>query len=678
MTETPSSITCQRCGTRTTWTPYCPGCGAYLEFAGVPPWTPPAPDTPTHETDSADSSQDSTDSSSQTPTPTTDPTQTPATDPTQEGAPDAAPTTSDQEAATETSTSETSTSDTTSADAAGDGTEAPDTDGATGADEPPPPKVRRGDPDPWWKLWARPIIEEPQEAAPDDTPPQDHPLAAAYDEESAGVVLPKDVPAEIQSEEPAKALAATERTIAVGQGGGLGPLDGTPCSRCGFRNEATAHFCARCGLDFAVVARAATSTQQAPQESDTAERPPQRTDWALIGFIAFLIAVLLFVLLSPKPNPIFTAFSNGFRAVSYWIAPTAGRSAPYDAIQASSTGFGSPASALAGNTTATYWASAISPNFGAGTTINFRLVNNYTLDRMLIQPGIQNGVLDVRALATPQQIRLTFYEAVVQDGDSASENVDVSSTETDITGEQDIGPSACPDQLQPIATTSTASPSADPSATSSANSSASPSEATSASPTASPTPDPTPSPTPSPTSRPTTSPSAAPATKSPSMSPSISPSISPSTSPGAASPTGSPSTTTAQVGNCTYVEQGTQLFELPLIMNLRDYTTVLQFPKVDAARIELEIISTYRPRFSDPYEPTSNRGQVAITNVLFYPQFTLTDLLDTAWNVRAAPESPSPSPSTSSTGSPTPSASASPTSSSADTATSSPSPAPSN
>jgi len=671
VTETPSSITCQRCGTRTTWTPYCPGCGAYLEFAGVPPWTPPAPDTPTHETDSADSSQDSTDSSSQTPTPTTDPTQTPATDPTQEGAPDAAPTTSDQEAVTETSTSETSTSDTASADAAGDGIEAPDTDGATGADEPPPPKVRRGDPDPWWKLWARPIIEEPHESATEDTPTQDHALAAAYDEESAGVVLPKDVPAEIQSEEPAKALAATERTIAVGQGGGLGPLDGTPCSRCGFRNEATAHFCARCGLDFAVVARAATSTQQAPQESDTAERPPQRTDWALIGFIAFLIAVLLFVLLSPKPNPIFTAFSNGFRAVSYWIAPTAGKSAPYDAIQASSTGFGSPASALAGNTTATYWASAISPNFGAGTTINFRLVNNYTLDRMLIQPGIQNGVLDVRALATPQQIRLTFFKAIVQDDDPASENVDVSNTETDITGEQDVGPSACPDRLQPIATTSTASPSADPSASSSVTSPASPSEATSASPTVSPMPDPTPSPTPSPTSRPTTSPSTPQATKSPS--------ISPSTSSGAASPTGSPSTTKAKVGNCAYVEQGPPiLFDLPLIMNLNDYTTVLQFPKVDAARIKLEIISTYRPRFSDPYEPTSNRGQVAITNVLFYPQFTLTDLLDTAWNVRAAPESPSPSPSTSSTGSPTPSASASPTSSSADTATSSPSPAPSN
>ena len=33
-------ITCNRCGTVTTWNPFCPTCGAYLEFAGNPPWTP--------------------------------------------------------------------------------------------------------------------------------------------------------------------------------------------------------------------------------------------------------------------------------------------------------------------------------------------------------------------------------------------------------------------------------------------------------------------------------------------------------------------------------------------------------------------------------------------------------------------------------------------------------------
>ena len=33
-------ITCKRCGTVTTWNPFCPTCGAYLEFAGDPPWTP--------------------------------------------------------------------------------------------------------------------------------------------------------------------------------------------------------------------------------------------------------------------------------------------------------------------------------------------------------------------------------------------------------------------------------------------------------------------------------------------------------------------------------------------------------------------------------------------------------------------------------------------------------------
>ena len=657
MTETPSSITCQRCGTRTTWTPYCPSCGAYLEFAGIPPWTPPEPEASTQSPDSTDS-PDSDKTAPQTPTQTDEPqprstsdTPQPVAPTTHETAPAADDGTDNQEKST----------------SAANGASA---DSRSAGDEPPTTKVRRGDPDPWWKLWARPIIEEPERPAPDKVPAESLEHAAIQDEESAGIVAPREVPAEIQSEEPAKALQATERTIAVGQGGGLGPLDGTPCPRCGFRNEATAHFCARCGLDFAIVARATIATPQAPEQADTTQRPPQRRDWALIGFVAFLIAILLFVLLAPQPNPIFTAFSNGFRTVTYWISPSAGQSAPYDAIQASSTGFGSPASALAGNSIASYWASAVSKNYGAGTTINFRLVDNYALDRMLIQPGVQNGVLDVRALATPQQIRLTFFKAVVRDQDAESEKVDVSTQETDISGDEDIGPSACPDRLQPIASTSTASPSADASASSSPTSSASPSDSKSASTTASPTQSPTPSPTSSPTSS-TTSPSAAQATKSPSMSPTNSPTeIS-----GAIAPTGSPSTTKAAVGNCAYIEQASEIFDLPLIMNLSDYTTVLQFPKVEAARIELDIVSVYRPRFADPYQTGNPRGQVAITNVLFYPQFTLSNLLNTAWNVRSSPESPSPSPSASPTSSA--SASASATSPTTASPTISPSAAPS-
>ena len=110
-------------------------------------------------------------------------------------------------------------------------------------------------------------------------------------------------------------------------------------------------------------------------------------------------------------------------------------------------------------------------------------------------------------------------------------------------------------------------------------------------------------------------------------------------------------------------------------MNLSDYTTVLQFPKVEAARIELDIVSVYRPRFADPYQTGKPRGQVAITNVLFYPQFTLSNLLNNAWNVRSSPESPSPSPSASPTSSA--SASASATSPTTASPTISPSAAPS-
>lgn len=42
-TTTGPQIACQRCGTTVPWGPYCPHCSAYLEFAGVPPWSPDGP-----------------------------------------------------------------------------------------------------------------------------------------------------------------------------------------------------------------------------------------------------------------------------------------------------------------------------------------------------------------------------------------------------------------------------------------------------------------------------------------------------------------------------------------------------------------------------------------------------------------------------------------------------------
>ena len=638
MTEAPSSITCQRCGTRTTWTPYCPGCGAYLEFAGVPPWTPPAPDPATDDYDSSDSLPE---------TPSHDDESKPGHSP--EPVPGQAPVDQSEQTASVGAHHEHSDTDGESTDGGG-------ADDDTEADESPPAKVRRGNPDPWWKLWARPIIEEPDKPPPAEAPLDSHEHASTHEEESAGVVVPRDVPATIQSEEPAKAIQATERTIAVGRGGGLGPLDGTPCPRCGFRNEATAHFCARCGLDFAVVVQATRATQQAAGGTATAVSPPQRRDWALIAFIAFLIAILLLVVTSPAPR---NAVAHAFRSVAYWIAPTAGQTAPYDAIQASSTGFGSPASALAGNTTATYWASAISPNFGAATTLNFRLVDNYPLDRMLIQPGIQNGVLDVRALATPAEVHLTFFKAVPLDQDDEVVDVDAADEDTNIIGDPYIGSSACPAWQRPSPTPTT-SPSADPSATSTVSSSASLSASSSASPSASPTAAPTPSRT--------GGPSVAQATKTPL--------VSPSPSPDPISPTDSPSTTQITEQKCKYVKQATEVFDLNLITNLSDYTTILQFPEVEAARIQLDIVSNYRPRFSDPYSFASDLGQVAITNVLFYKQFVPSDLFNSGVTDRTNPESPSPSPSTSPTDGQSPSPSATPATSPASSATTSPSATP--
>lgn len=42
MTTAPD-ITCTRCSTVTEWNPYCPSCGAFLEFVGDPQWSPDGP-----------------------------------------------------------------------------------------------------------------------------------------------------------------------------------------------------------------------------------------------------------------------------------------------------------------------------------------------------------------------------------------------------------------------------------------------------------------------------------------------------------------------------------------------------------------------------------------------------------------------------------------------------------
>ena len=154
------------------------------------------------------------------------------------------------------------------------------------------------------------------------------------------------------------------------------------------------------------------------------------------------------------------------------------------------------------------------------------------------------------------------------------------------------------------------------------------------------------------------------------------PLVSPSPSPDPISPTDSPSTTQITEQKCKYVKQATEVFDLNLITNLSDYTTILQFPEVEAARIQLDIVSNYRPRFSDPYSFASDLGQVAITNVLFYKQFVPSDLFNSGVTDRTDPESPSPSPSTSPTDGQSPSPSATPATSPASSATTSPSATP--
>ena len=44
MTQGQQDITCTKCSTVVPWGPHCPYCHAYLEFSGIPPWHPTAPE----------------------------------------------------------------------------------------------------------------------------------------------------------------------------------------------------------------------------------------------------------------------------------------------------------------------------------------------------------------------------------------------------------------------------------------------------------------------------------------------------------------------------------------------------------------------------------------------------------------------------------------------------------
>jgi hypothetical protein len=592
-----SNITCTRCGTVTTWTPYCPGCGAYLEFAGDPPWMP-EPRIPDDDAEGAGyqagpvdddatptaTAGTTTAAASSTTPPPRAPATAPATDavptPPATGAtgPNAAPVTEEP-----------------------DGSRTPDTADTSSA--PARPQRRFGGVDPWWRFWDRP--EDHRESAAPPAPAPATPEGPREGDESAPftyVVVAPDVPATVSAESPARQEEAQKRTIPVGRPDDLGVPGGIPCPQCRFRNYVDASYCARCGyaLRSAVPETWTPSTVLAPSE-----KPPRRTDWSFLLLVGLGILVIVAIFFAPPGKPVRETIGNGIRSFAYWLDPDLGTPATVDQVEATSTGYGNPATSIVGDDPRTFWASAPSASLGAGTAMTFTFTQPTMIDRMVIRPGIQNGQFAVRALATPENLTLIF---VALDSEP-------------------------PD------------PSASPSGTESAASApGSPSEAGSTSPSPRATEK---SPSPSATKK---SPSPNATEKSPSPSSTGSPSPSGTGSP---SPTPTPTATPSVQAS------------LPMIVEPTDWTTVVTFPAVYTEKVTLRIDSVFPPALPDTYT-TNGDGQVAITAIQFLQKWDLGQLFSFSFRQTATPvPTPTPSGSPSSSESPSPQTSTGPSSSSA-------------
>lgn len=288
-------ITCNRCGTVTSWTPYCPTCGAYLEFAGTPAWHP----------DFA----------------TADPF-------------------TDQAVVT------------------------------TGAEV------------------GRTVDSEPGPAGVVTAPAYQDPIA-----ELPGHTLTPGL--------ATHALLTEQRDVRSGN---------RVCPACGHANADWRALCEHCGatLPGAVLAPAPPASDMTHQHGKEHSLGPERHEWVKWAAIIVIFGVLGFGLwyffFGPKADQTRTDIVVAAQTLWEFVDPTSGVAAPVSEIVATSSLPGTLPTSMADSNSRTFWASEVDNSFGAGTAILVTFAAPVEIDRLLIQPGIQNGQLDVRALATPMQV----------------------------------------------------------------------------------------------------------------------------------------------------------------------------------------------------------------------------------------------------------------------------------
>ncbi len=190
------------------------------------------------------------------------------------------------------------------------------------------------------------------------------------------------------------------------------------CEHCGRLNPSSHRYCEQCGEVLAGLQVAPTVVAMSQQDKEkVAEEDRKRqgrvsSSWRTPIFAfaigGVVIAALAFAFFGPGAFQLRFGLTRAFQVVNQWIDPYSGKAVTIETVTATSSLPGIEAQALATADARTFWASAPSTTFGAGTVLTYTLAQATEIDRMVIFPGIQSEQFDSRALATPKDITLAF------------------------------------------------------------------------------------------------------------------------------------------------------------------------------------------------------------------------------------------------------------------------------
>ena len=126
---------------------------------------------------------------------------------------------------------------------------------------------------------------------------------------------------------------------------------------------------------------------------------------AILGLIASSLAFAFF---GPGAFRFRFGLTRAIQIVTQFVDPYSGKSARIKEVTATSSLPGTSATEAGYSDARTFWASAPSVGFGVGTSLTYTFDSTVEINRMVIFPGIQSAQFDVRALAAPRTVTLSF------------------------------------------------------------------------------------------------------------------------------------------------------------------------------------------------------------------------------------------------------------------------------